>query len=436
MSDRNRKKYTEDGFNRVRDDFDEEELGDVVDRFLERRNQQNEEYDRLRQSIEERYIGDRSSRQNEAARRVIADGRVTQNPYARRQSYQQPQPREERSRSNTKSDNSHRNYIFGQPPQRSAEQRRQSGGEQPVKRFVKLALLIVVCLVALYYAVMSVAVSGVNRVKVDTSQSVSPAEETAHIAVRSSTPFVKNVLLLGIDDDGGAGCRSDTIMIASVDTLHNQVKLCSILRDNYVEIPGHKSSKINAAYAYGGAELTMQTIEKNYRLHLDDYVSVSMDALISVVDAVGGVDITITDAEAKQINRYAYSDNTAYAGDQHLDGKQAVCYARIRKIDSDFGRTSRQRTLINAIVAKCRTLSPGKLVGLVKTVSPYLTTNMSSAEIATLGLKVVPALGGEIQQLSLPLEGSYRDRTVNGMAVLDSDLSANTQALHEFLYGK
>ncbi len=436
--------YDDDDFRKGGYDGDEYDEDDAIDRFIGDRSRRNTEQEKLRERMDH-YVGDsyhHLSRESEAARQVLADGRVSQNPYARRQSGYTTR---DTQRANTNRNNHAKNNSYRGQSSRSSGQKVQSApksprGDEPAngksRGIIKTLLLAFIGLIIVYYGAMSVATSGVNRVEVDTSQSIAPVEEISHIEARSSTAFVKNVLLLGIDDDGGKGSRSDTIMIASVDSRSNTVRLCSILRDNYVAIPGHRSSRINSAYAYGGAELTMQTIEANYRMHLDDYVSISMDALISVVDAVGGVNITISSAEAKQINRYSYSENTAEAGDQHLDGKQAVCYARIRKIDSDFGRTSRQRTLINAIVAKCRTLSPGKLLGLVKTVSPYLTTNMSSAEIATLGLKVLPALGNEIEQLSLPIEGSYRDKTIDGMAVLKSDLEANTNALHEFIYGE
>jgi len=283
---------------------------------------------------------------------------------------------------------------------------------------------------------MGVLTSGINRTEIDTGKDVAATQAVAGIEVRSNTLFVKNVLLLGIDDDGKSGSRSDTIMIASVDTRSGTIKLCSILRDNYVAIPENGFSRINSAYAYGGAELALQTIEANYRIHIDDYVSVDMEAMRHIVDAIGGVKVSITEAEAAQINRYSYSKNTVTAGEQLLDGKQAVCYAQIRKIDSDFGRTSRQRVLISAIVAQCRTLPVTKLMSLIETVSPYLTTNMSSAEIATLGLNVLPALSGEFEQMSIPVKGTYESQIKNGMDVLVCDLGENTRMLHEFIYGE
>ena len=305
-----------------------------------------------------------------------------------------------------------------------------------VKRLVLAAFLLTAAFFIGYYTLMDVLTADINRVEINTGTAVTAAEAVAGIDVRSNTGYVKNVLLLGIDDNGESGSRSDTIMIASVDTRSGTVKLCSILRDNYVAIPGHDNNRINAAYAFGGPELTLQTIEANFRVHIDDYVSVDMDAMRQIVDAIGGVTITITEAEARQINRYSWSQNPdVSAGEMLLDGKQAVCYAQIRKIDSDFGRTNRQRVLISAIVAKCKTLSIGDLTGLIKTVSPYLTTNMSSAEIATLGLKILPALGGEFGQMSIPADGTYSSKQIRGMDVLVSDLEENTLLLHEFLYG-
>jgi len=398
------------------------------------------------------------SRESRAARRVLDEGRVTE--YSRRndgrssssrQTYSRSYDSRSSGRGSSRSSgsysgrngsgrythsNNNREYYRADRNSGSQDNRRMGLGDI-VKRLATAVVMIAVAVVILYFTLMNLLTAGINRTDIDTSLSVMPDESVEHIEVRSDTSFIKNVLLLGIDDDGSSGSRSDTIMIASVNTRDGTIKLCSILRDNFVTIPGYGRSRINSAYAYGGAELTLQTIEANFRLHIDHYVSVDMEAMRHIVDAVGGVTITITEAEAGQINRYSWSSAPdVSAGEMLLDGRQAVSYAQIRKIDSDFGRTSRQRILISAIMAKCRELSVFELMGLVRTVSPYLTTDLSSSQIATLGLQVLPALGGELGQHTLPADGTYRSETIREMSVLVADLEENTRLLHEFLYGE
>jgi len=147
------------------------------------------------------------------------------------------------------------------------------------------------------------------------------------------------------------------------------------------------------------------------------------------------VEIELTAAEAKQVNLHSHCGLTTSAGKQLLNGKQAVTYAQIRKIDSDFKRTQRQRTLISAIIARIRTLGVGELMGLVKAVAPNIATDMSSSEVGALALKALPALSGEFEQLTIPADGKYSSATISGMSVLDLDLKANAELLQEYLFG-
>lgn len=421
--------YYDDFENNAFEDLDDSD--DAIGRFLERRMNTNSEHSRggyspdLNERLEyyagnryENTYDDKVYRQADSARHLLADER----------SYEQPKPSSLRS--------SRTSAAPATPRPAAANRTADDKKSFSLKRTIGSLAVLALCLIAVYYGMIIALTGDINRVKIDNSSDVVPTESVADIEVVSSTASVKNVLLIGIDDDGSEGSRSDTIMIASIDTRSRTIRLCSILRDNYVPIPGHNDNRINASFAFGGAELLLQTIEKNFRIDIDDYISVDMDAMISLVDAVGGVTINLTDKEAYQVNRYSNSESPAVsAGEQRLDGKQAVYYARIRKIDSDFGRTNRQRTLINAIIAECRKLPPTELFSLVSTVSPYLTTNMSSVKIASLGLMVLPAMANDMEQLSIPVEGSFKSARIKQMAVLVPDLPANAAALREFLYG-
>lgn len=264
-----------------------------------------------------------------------------------------------------------------------------------------------------------------------------------------------NILLLGVDrlDDGAQ--RSDTIIIASIG--YGRFKLTSVLRDTIVDIPGHGSGKINAAYAYGGPELTVRTLNTNFGLNITKYVVVDFVALAEVINALGGVDIAITYDEQTEINRnladswkkdfsklgYDVSETSLLDLDfsnadedgritAHLDGFQALGYARIRRLDSDFTRTHRQRRIINAALRKFR----GKWYDLLMlsefisvTVS-HVDTNMNPLEIVSIGSKAL--MCSEAEQLRLPADGTYTD---TGSALSDIDYARNLEVFCEFVYG-
>lgn len=293
----------------------------------------------------------------------------------------------------------------------------------------------IACCAVVYYSIMGIILAGINRVEIEQSRADLPSSEVSHIALQDSSQ-VKNILVLGLDDEGGNGSRSDTMMIISIDGRTNTLRMCSILRDNWVEVPDIGMRKINAAYAHGGALLAVRTVESNFRINIDGYVSIDIDSLIDVIDLIGGVDIEITEEEAKYLNIHSQSALMAYEGKQHMDGKLAVCYARIRKLDSDFGRTGRQRTLINAIMTKCRNdFSVPELMRLAGALAPYITTDMSASQLATLALNAAPTLINETQQLTIPAEGAFEYGYAGDQSVIFLDLEKNVDILHQFLYG-
>ena len=268
--------------------------------------------------------------------------------------------------------------------------------------------------------------------------------EGVNLALTDGLPLsCVNVLLLGVDDLREGAQRSDAVMIASVG--YGRFKLTSVMRDTLVEIPDHGRNKLNAAYAYGGAEMVMRTLNQNFGLNIMHYAQVDYVALARVIDAIGGVEITITDAERERLNAtmlearrvfqplgYTAREVTRYGDDIPLDGLQAASYARIRKIDSDYMRTSRQRTLIAAILKKIRTnlWNPVMMARLARTVTESVNTNMSLLQILSLGEKAL--LAGSVEQLRLPVEGSFTD---DGAKLDVTSYPANHDAFMQFVYG-
>ncbi|MGI6239677.1 MAG: LCP family protein, partial [Christensenellales bacterium] len=247
--------------------------------------------------------------------------------------------------------------------------------------------------------------------------------------------------------------RADTILIATVG--YNKLRLTSVMRDTLVDIPGHGKQKLNAAYSYGGAQLTARALNESFGLNITKYMVVDFAALADIINAIGGVEIAITKSEQTQINQnvqdswkvfgqMGYSRNATHALDlnftnagadgrvtAHLDGIQALGYARIRKIDSDFTRTHRQRTLMNAALQKFRGnfYHPLTAYRLARALVGRLETNMNAVELASIGIKA--ALRPEAEQLRLPIDGSYID---NGSTLTNVDFEKNREAFYEFAY--
>lgn len=329
---------------------------------------------------------------------------------------------------------SHRGPAGNTVQSRAKKRKKKSGLLDSIPKKIAAgvicAAVAVGLLFAIYYSVMGSLLSGINVKKVSTDWEDDPHDNVAAIDIRDDAD-VTNILLLGVDSDGTTGSRADTIMIVSI--TKDGIKLTSILRDCYVYIPGHGRTKINHSYAYGGAELTMRTIESNFRVRIDEYVSIDMESMVKLIEAVGGVTMEITDAEAQQINNYLGCNITG--GVKRLTPEQAVYFSRIRKIDSDFARTERQRKLISALMAECKSLGIGELMEVARKMSPYLTTNMSQTRLATLALKSVGYITKPFGQLTIPLDGTYSFKSVSGMSVLNADLETNTKQIHEFIFG-
>ena len=251
-----------------------------------------------------------------------------------------------------------------------------------------------------------------------------------------------NILLLGLDERNQNTQRSDTVIIASIG--YGKVKLTSVLRDTVMSIPGHGSGKLNAAYAYGGPELVLKTLNENLKLNIIHYIAVDYAGLVRVVDALDGVDLDISEAEMEKINHLINAHRSRFAArgytapdlahsgaGTHLNGLQALTYARIRKLDSDFMRTSRQRALLQALLVRLRgsLWNPVRLVRLGKAILLSAQTDMSPLELISLGEKALAA--GAPETLRLPVDGSYTD---DGSSLRVNDMQMNIGQFQTFVY--
>ena len=261
---------------------------------------------------------------------------------------------------------------------------------------------------------------------------------------------VYNILLLGVEAIGNksmASGRTDSIMIATINTKQKTLGLTSLMRDSYVTIPGYYDTRINAAFGLGGIDLLYETIAYNYNLRLDGSAIVSFKTFQKVIDDLGGVDIEITPGEAQYLNTKNYisekSNRTLKPGVNHMNGNQALGYARVRyeptldgTID-DFGRTSRHRRVMAAIFKEVKKSNPVTLVKMLDTIFSQIQTdikkdNASSylAEVLELSLDGVP-----LDNLRLPEDGAYQGKWVGKALVTALDWPKTKEALANFVFG-
>lgn len=278
--------------------------------------------------------------------------------------------------------------------------------------------------------------------------------EYSEIEAVSKEPFkedgVKNILLIGNDSRSqGEDGRSDAMILLSISSKTNTIHMTSLLRDIYVDIPGHDGNRLNAAYAYGGPELLMETLEENFDIKVNRYMLVNFQAFANLVDAVGGVDLEVTNEEVQYINGYLVEYNqlegnpegtdyldTSLSGNIHLNGPQALAYCRNRYIGSDFARTERQRKVLTAIMEKAPSAMLTNTGELVDGLLANLTTNLTKSEISGLIMQAPGMMTYDVVQSSIPLEGTYSNATIRGMAVLEVDFEANKEYIQKEIYGK
>ncbi|KXL53943.1 putative transcriptional regulator YwtF [Anaerotignum neopropionicum] len=281
------------------------------------------------------------------------------------------------------------------------------------------------------YGIFMYMIEGVNRQTID-ENSLSVNEELSMYANQGIT----NIALFGIDtEDGENKGRSDAIMIASVNGKTGKIKLISIARDTYVDVPERGKTKINHAYAYGGAALAIQTINENFDLNIKDYVTVNFDSLADVIEELGGIDLEVTAAERQQINNYLLKgEKLQETGMVHLTGPQAVSYSRIRKIDSDVMRGERQRKVLECLFQKALDINPLLYPSYVKKFAPMVETSLSNEEIlklASVGLKS----GLTLEQAGLPNDNidSY-GQTISGVWYYVYDIDQAADMVESFIY--
>jgi LCP family protein required for cell wall assembly len=257
------------------------------------------------------------------------------------------------------------------------------------------------------------------------------------IRVKQKDKNIENILLLGVDggDMNEAGHRSDSMMIVSVNKKDKTIKIASLMRDIWTYYPNRDSyNKLNAAYSFGGPGQTVNIINHNFDMDIQKYIVTDFDGLINLVDVLEGIKLEITDAEASEINNMTGGANPVSGGQATLSGSQALSYARIRKIDSDFSRVERQRKVIEAMLARMRSQTPQTQINTVNESMKYVRSNISGGELTGDMLNLVLSISSGIEQLTVPEEGMY---TVNsgGTWYMELNWEQQVASLQEFIFG-
>ena len=375
-----------------------------------------------------------------------------------------------------------------------AEPARQDAPPAKPKRRVPLwgkVLLGIVCAAAVLVGVAALYVNGkldlihyddgtvdsVGSIGAEEDQDLDTTgleENTGEMVMPEGSPFqdsnVLNILLISTDErteavndydaythldelDGTTAttefsddARADSLILVSLNIAEDTIKLVSIERGTGVPIllDGYEGQYdwITHTFRYGGAKLTMDTVEECFNVVVDHYVRINFNSFVQIVDAVGGVDITLTEEEAAALNWEIPSnsmkiDVEVTPGVNHMDGYTALQYARLRSVDNDWVRIQRQRTVIQAVLDQIKTATPLELDSLLNAVLPLVQTNFTRSEIAALLVQLPGFLGVTAEQMSLPAEGTYGSRTgMDGRQMYDPDWAENVAILHDFLYGE
>lgn len=423
---------------------DEKEFLDNIQKNLEYRSDLEAEKARLSSKSAKKKEGKENPQQSSAKKKKkrkdhVPDGEAEVEVII--EEYQDPEdaplPSEKAVRAHGKAQSA---PDLSEPAPKKSRKKKRRKKHRVLRFFVKLIVAAAVLVFGIHFLLMRL-VSGTNY----------QPYETDYVRADDvmSSPWVENILVIGTDArNPDASSRSDCMIIVSVNRRYGKLVMTSILRDSYVEIPGYGQNRINAAFQYGGADLLIQTIEQNFKIGIDHYVKVDFFSFIEIIDALGGVDIDVDGDEAYYVNTYLCEinnllgveqgdGNITVTGMQTLSGKQALSYSRIRYIGTDFARTGRQREVINACIAKAKTLNPVKLLSVCNQILPELTTDISDSEMAWLLMQAPLFLTYESSECRIPADHTWSNLVAGqGMEVLQLDFDANVEVLRKAIYEK
>ena len=303
-----------------------------------------------------------------------------------------------------------------------------------MKKGSKITLLIIGIIIGVFLiSIGGVYIYGrhiynkVEKVEVD-KDDIGITEEVEEKLSPYSNSII-NIALFGIDSADATTGRSDSIIIATIDTTHKKLKLTSIMRDSYVNISGIGNDKINHAYAFGGPQLAIKTLNENFDLNIQDFVAVNFDSLPKIIDMLGGVTVDVTEEEVSHIS------GINSAGTYNLTGAQALAYSRIRyATGGDYVRTERQRTILTKMYEKILNINQTQYTSLLSEGLSMLQTSLDYSKILELGTEVLKMGVTTLEQERFPLDGYCQGEMINGVYYLTFNKALTGEQLHNYIF--
>ncbi|MDK0613770.1 LCP family protein [Clostridium perfringens] len=298
------------------------------------------------------------------------------------------------------------------------------------KKNHKKVVWIISLIVILFFIILGGGYYYINS-KLDKVQKVEVNKDNLSIdkTLVEEEEHIKNIALFGIDAPKGKAGRSDSIMILTLDEEHKVIKITSIMRDSYVNIPGHGDDKITHAYAFGGPELAMKTLNENFKVNVENFMAVNFTSLPEIIDKIGGVQINTTQEEVPHI------PGITSPGKQNLNGAEALAYSRIRHAaGGDYKRTERQRIVLEAIFEKLKSTPKSEYPSLIDEFLPYVETNMSYMDMIKLATNVAPLIKGNLELARFPLDGYCKGEILHKVWYLVYDRQATLNQIQEYIY--
>lgn len=315
---------------------------------------------------------------------------------------------------------------------------------------ILLATLSVILIVAL--GGFGFIYSNLNKMYVK-DESVNSKEKEDETVQGTEVEGITNILLVGTD---GANVersnRSDSVMLVTIDNKNKDIKISSIARDTYVDIPGHSTEKLTHAYAYGGIDLLKQVFEVNFNIKVDKYIAVNFVSFMDIMDEIGGVEVNVEEKDVNEINKYIDACYDYYydrkdeiekqyitkAGKQRLNGYQALAFSRIRYTDSAYARDNRHREVAESVYKEFLNSGAKEYQRAAEIIIENTKTNISPMEMINLGFTALQINDKEIEQLQFPL-AEYRNGHIISKKkgwVIEWDKEPNLNAWHSFIYGE
>lgn len=312
----------------------------------------------------------------------------------------------------------------------------------PRKRRKKLSFgkKLIMSIIAIILAIVLIITATVNGILGKITYDDKRDNQYVTSSQLKSSPFVKNILLLGVDarsGDDDTKSRADSMMLISIDTKHKCIKMISFLRDTWVYIPARDGEqRLNAACSTDGYNGVVDTIEYNFGIDIDGYVVANFEMFKVLVDSIGGVEVEVTEKEAKEVTSHKkrYGNVKLDAGKYKLTGEQALAYCRIRKIDTDFMRAKRQRTVMQSIIKNVKSGNPLTLLKMASGSAKYIETDLTKTEIKLLAIYAGLCISGDMVETRVPFDNTWSYANKRGASVIAIDVDKNKEQIIDYIY--